>query len=127
MDLEFPPLSGGTVSGLNDAGIETFEGEFAKNVVRECAQNSLDAAADKDKPVTLEISRMNLRREDLPFISALEDAFRASRDHWHQHDKAQKFFTAGIALARKPQIDALKISDTGTTGVDGEDEEITGR
>lgn len=25
MNLDFPPLSGGTVSGLNDAGIETFE------------------------------------------------------------------------------------------------------
>ncbi len=72
MKLQFPPLSGGTVSGLNDAGIETFEGDFAQNIVRECGQNSLDAAASADQPVELKISRLALSVEQLPFLSELQ-------------------------------------------------------
>jgi hypothetical protein len=45
MNLKFPPLSGGVNQGLNDAGVETFEGDYAHYVVRECTQNSLTAAA----------------------------------------------------------------------------------
>ncbi|HEV2842078.1 MAG TPA: hypothetical protein VGW39_12185 [Chthoniobacterales bacterium] len=127
MQLKFPPLSGGTVSGLNDAGIETFEGDFARNVVRECAQNSLDAASTPDQAVTVRIDRVSLQKIDVPFMPALEKILRACRDHWSQHDKAKKFFTTALTLAGRQHIDALRISDFGTTGVDGSDEQNTGR
>ena len=55
MRLRFPPLAGGVIQGLNDAGIETFEGDYPHFVVRECAQNSLDAASH-EKAVRLEIT-----------------------------------------------------------------------
>jgi hypothetical protein len=71
MELKFPLLGGGTVSGLNDAGIETFEGDFASNVVRECAQNSLDVAIGH--PVTIEITRHSLPAEELSFLTRLRD------------------------------------------------------
>lgn len=127
MKLQFPPLSGGTVSGLNDAGIETFEGDFAKNVVRECAQNSLDAAVNPDGQVVVQIQRASLDPRELPFIPALRDILRACRDHWHQHEKAVRFFDAALASAGHAHIDTLRISDFGTTGVDGSDEDNTGR
>jgi hypothetical protein len=53
MRLRFPPLAGGVIQGLNDAGIETFEGDYAHYVVRESAQNSLDAAASHDHPAQM--------------------------------------------------------------------------
>src|SRR5947207_915111 len=118
MELRFPPLSGGTVSGLNDAGIETFEGDFAHNVVRECAQNSLDAVAASTKSVGVAIQRISLSKADLQFMPALKNVLTACRDQWKDHDKARKFFTAAVALAGRAQTDALKISDSGTTGVD---------
>jgi hypothetical protein len=127
MELKFPPLSGGTVSGLNDAGIETFEGDFARNVVRESAQNSLDAAVTPEQAVTVRIDRVSLQKTDLPFMPALQEILRACRDHWKQHDKAQKFFASALTVAKNQHIDALRISDFGTTGVDGSDEKNTGR
>lgn len=127
MELRFPPLSGGTVSGLNDAGIETFEGDFARNVVRECAQNSSDAAANLEQPVVVRINRVLLQRADLPFLPALQKILGACRDHWHQHEKARRFFDAALSLAGQQHIDALKISDSGTTGVHGSDDDNTGR
>jgi len=127
MKLHFPPLSGGTVSGLNDAGIETFEGDFASNVVRECTQNALDAAATSDEPILVQISRLSLPHSELPFIPALQETLRACRDYWHQHPKATKFFATALAAASRQQIDAVKISDFRTTGVDGSDDDNTGR
>src|SRR6266404_2473947 len=127
MKLHFPPLSGGTVSGLNDAGIETFEGDFARNVVRECAQNSLDAVASSEQPVIVTIARVSLLRSDLEFMPALEETLRACRDYWHEHPKAKKFFTTALAGAGRKEIDAVQISDFNTTGVDGSDEDNTGR
>ena len=112
---------------MNDAGIETFEGDFARNVVRECAQNSLDAAPAPEQAVVVRINRVSLHNPDLPFMPALQKILRACRDHWQQHDKARKFFTVALALAGHQHIDALRISDFGTTGVDGSDEDNTGR
>src|SRR5437016_4272724 len=96
MQLRFPPLAGGTVSGLNDAGIETFEGDFAQNIVREGGQNSLDAAVSHDGVVELSISRLALSVEELPFISQLKTVLRACRTYWHSNDKAQKFFDTAL-------------------------------
>ena len=95
--------------------------------MRECGQNSLDAAATPEQTVTVRIDRVSLDKTDLPFMPALEKILRACRDHWSQHEKATKFFTAALTLARRQHIDALKISDLGTTGVDGSDEDNMGR
>jgi hypothetical protein len=127
MNLKFPPLSGGTVNGLNDAGIETFEGDFAKNVVRECTQNSLDAASDTNGTVEIRISRLSLTPKDLPFLPDLKKVLGACRDYWAKHDKAAKFFKGSISLVDRGSIDVIRISDFGTTGVDGDDNDITGR
>lgn len=127
MDLEFPPLKGGVVPGLNDAGIETFEGDFARNVVRECAQNSLDAAVSHEQPVKLVISAMMLEKNKLPFLPKLVRTLQACAEYWNSHEKARKFFQSAVKLARSPEIFALKVSDFGTTGVDGTDDDISSR
>jgi hypothetical protein len=127
VNLRFPPLSGGTVSGLNDAGIETFEGDFAANVVRECAQNSLDAAVSHDEPVVLSIQRKSLPSTELPFVPALRQVLRSCRQHWQAYPKAKAFFDSAIHAAAGEAIDALCISDSNTTGLDGKDDDINGR
>jgi hypothetical protein len=125
--LRFPPLCGGSESGLNDAGIETFEGDFAKNVVRECAQNSLDAAASTDQPVSLSVTHNFLKTGDLPFLADLKKVLEACHARWYQNEKANRFFAAAVQLVTQNEINALKISDAGTTGVDGGDDDINGR
>ena len=78
------------MSGLNDAGIETFEGDFASNVVRECVQNSLDASIAR--PVVVEISRHSIPKEELGFIPQLRDVLQSCRSYWANSTKARKFF-----------------------------------
>lgn len=127
MKLQFPSLNGGSESGLNDAGIETFEGDFAKNVVRECAQNSLDASITQGQPVNLRVTQFFLRTSELPFIADLQQTLTACHARWRQHEKARRFFEEAAHAAERPTINAIRISDLGTTGVDGSDEDITGR
>jgi hypothetical protein len=127
MELDFPPLKGGVVPGLNDAGIETFEGDFARNVVRECGQNSLDAAVSHDQPVKLVITAVMLEKDKLPFLPQLVKVLLACADYWDSNDKARKFFRSAVTLTRAPHIHALKVSDFGTTGVDGTDDDISSR
>lgn len=47
MELVFPELGGGTFQGLNDAGVETFQGSVDAHVARECGQNTGDALAEQ--------------------------------------------------------------------------------
>ena len=108
MELRFPLLGGGTVSGLNDAGIETFEGDFASNVVRECAQNSLDAATAH--PVTIEITRHSIPAKELPFLPQLRDVLNSCGAYWGDSAGARKFFKAALRAARGP-VD-LRIRDS---------------
>src|SRR5439155_9654326 len=83
MRLRFPPLAGGVIQGLNDAGIETFEGDYPHFVVRECAQNSLDAAASHKKPVRMEITVHTLPVSELPFFPDLRNTLLACKSFWH--------------------------------------------
>ena len=126
MELRFPPLNGGSVTGLNDAGVETFEGNFATSIIRECAQNSLDAAASDEPPVVLTIQRFVFKDDALPFKPTLRNAFEACVRYWPGQDKALRFFKRALEILEKPHLDVLKVSDHGTRGVGGEDHDKNG-
>jgi hypothetical protein len=125
MNLKFPPLSGGVNQGLNDAGIETFEGDYAHYVVRECTQNSLDAAASHAARVRLEITLREIATSDLPFISELRDVLDRCEIYWRPHPRPREFFRKASRYAIGDNLYLLKISDFGTTGVPGSDEDNT--
>jgi len=124
MELKFPPLSGGITQGLNDAGIETFEGDYAHYVVRECGQNSLDAAASAHQPVEIGIGMRSVRADNLPFLQELRETLDRCRVFWREDEKAKEFFDHGLQLAGRRDITLLRISDFGTTGVPGGDDEM---
>jgi hypothetical protein len=127
MELRFPLLGGGIAEGISDAGIETFEGDFATNIVRECTQNSLDATHDHKKPVVMTIDWLRLPTGELPFIPRLREAVTASRSYWHTDPKAQEFFGAAGKALENSQVEFLKVSDSNTTGLDGSDDELGSR
>jgi hypothetical protein len=123
MNLKFPPLSGGVSQGLNDAGIETFEGDYAHYVVRECTQNSLDAAVSHLTPVRVEISLQTIPTAELPFIGDLRTTLENCEQYWREHQKPRDFFRRAGRYANSDSVYLLKISDSGTTGVPGGDEQ----
>ncbi|NDB95972.1 MAG: hypothetical protein EBZ78_07410 [Verrucomicrobia bacterium] len=124
MQLRFPHLNGGVANGLNDAGIETFEGDSPTHIIRECAQNSLDAALSDDHPVHLEIRRLVLGAEHFPFKDGLLSAVQACKAHWLRQNKAKQFFERAQSILEQPVINVLKVSDLGTKGVPGDDTDM---
>lgn len=122
----FPYNNYGQITGISEAGIETFKGSPIKSLAREICQNSLDAVKDENKAVIVEFEKIDIINERLPDRGRLDDAFIKCSDYWsEQRDKkAKKFFDKAHELINKDYIDVLRISDFNTTGLDGSDKEL---
>jgi hypothetical protein len=127
MDLRFPELRGGPVQGLNDAGVENFQGAIDSHLARECAQNSLDAARPGTTKVFLKFDRLVLKAEDIPDFDGLRKTLKASLTRWGDKAKEKEYFENAIKIASQKEIPVLRISDYGTTGLIGDDTDENGR
>jgi hypothetical protein len=110
------------MKGLNNAGVETFKGNFDRYLAREIIQNSLDARDDFNKPVVVKFSKDLIRRKDIPDIDALRDALERCREYWGAFDKkAQSFLERAIETVSSSKITALRAADFNTKGLTGGD------
>ena len=117
--LRFPLLGGGEEEGLNDAGIETFEGDVGDYIARECGQNTSDASVNGK--VELHFNLLQMSAKELPCLENLQKVFEQCKAYWSSDPKAVKFFNTGLDCLAKDTFPVLKISDYGTTGLTGED------
>lgn len=122
IDWNFPLNNEGSIDGLNDAGIETFQGEPTKSLAREVIQNSLDAGLDNDEPVEVEFKLHKLDHEYIPGVNSLKDTILKCKDYW-DIDKTNKFFKKAYNIIDNGEIPALEISDFNTTGLIGADQD----
>lgn len=123
MDLKFPELRGGPLQGLNDAGVENFQGAIDTFLARECGQNTGDAAGKDVTTVRLEFDRRVVPAAHIPAFAELRDTLKRCSDKWRDKDKEREFFQQAMILAARSEIAVLKISDYGTTGLTGSDTE----
>lgn len=126
LDLYFPLLNGGVEQGLNDAGIETFEGEFQQHIIRECTQNALDARATAGGQVRVEIRLRHIAAAAIPGLAALRRSIQSSREYWQGNEKTNAFCTKALAWTDGHEVAVLEISDYGTKGLDGVDGDRNG-
>lgn len=122
IDWNFPLNNEGSIDGLNDAGIETFQGEPTKSLAREVIQNSLDAGLDNDKPVEVEFKLHKLDHEYIPGLSSLKDTILKCKDYW-DIEKTNKFFKEAHNIIDNGEIPVLEVSDFNTTGLVGADQD----
>jgi hypothetical protein len=126
IDLYFPKLNGGVEHGLNDAGIETFEGDFQQHIIRECTQNALDARLSANSQVRIAICLREIPAKDIPGLSSLRNAIKSSREYWHGNEKTEAFCSKALAWTDGQNITVLEVSDYGTKGLDGQDGDRNG-
>lgn len=69
----FPSNGGGVISGISDAGIETFKGKPYESLAREICQNSLDACKNFNEPVKVEFNSFQLINNDIPGFTELKE------------------------------------------------------
>ena len=104
IDWNFPSNNFGTVSGIGEAGIETFKGSPYRSLAREICQNSLDARLDPGKPVKVDFSLSYISSGDIKQFDSLRDAFKSCRSFWREqgNKKTVDFFTRALNLIRYP-------------------------
>lgn len=124
LNWTFAKNDGGRDSGLHDAGVETFKGNFDKYLAREMIQNSLDARHDLNAPVLVKFEVLELSSKDIPDGDYLKGTLARCSEYWTHDKKAKEFFTrAGTLCADNNNVIALRIGDYNTTGVLGSDTE----
>jgi hypothetical protein len=127
MELRFPELRGGPVQGLNDAGVENFQGAIDVYLSRECGQNTTDAHRPEIETVRLDFDRIHIKRSDIPGFEELGLTLRSCLERWGDKEKEREFFENALELWGETDIPVLKISDYGTTGLTGTDSNEKGR
>ena len=124
----FPPLLGGLSVGMSHAGMDLFKSE--DNLGRESAQNSLNAT-NNNEPVLVKYELEEIESEFFP----------GKEDYLARLDSAKEFFekignktggeveriSSAIDLMKNKTIPTLIIRDYGTTGLDGDENQIDGR
>ncbi|MCX7424491.1 MAG: hypothetical protein NTW96_02475 [Planctomycetia bacterium] len=123
MQWLFPKSDLGQESGLHDAGVETFKGNYYRYLAREILQNSLDARSDPNRPVVVKFQCVEIGRDRIPDMDGLGTALSQCRAYWADDQKAAAFFDRAVQLAQTATVTALRISDHNTTGVVGSDTE----
>lgn len=122
----FPRNEEGQMKGLNNAGVETFKGNFDRYLAREIIQNSLDARDDANKPVKVRFSKEQINRSDIPDIDSLLHSLERCLEFWRFDKKACAFLTRAIDVASKKTLTSLKVSDFNTRGLQGGDKDPSG-
>lgn len=122
----FPSNNYGTITGIGEAGIETFKGSPYRSLAREICQNSMDARYNSDKPVVIEFSSFTIANTAIPDYSKLTDAMDSCLKFWTEQNnkKTITFFKKATAVIESDVISVLRISDFNTTGLQGSDKEI---
>lgn len=121
----FPSNNYGIISGIGEAGIETFRGTPYRSLAREVCQNSLDAKAFRDTPVFVQFTSFQVAPDDIPGFPVLKEALESCFVFWTKqgNKKTTDFFNRAVAITRHKTIPVLQISDFNTTGLVGSDKE----
>lgn len=122
----FPRNNYGQISGIGEAGVETFRGAPFKSLAREICQNSLDARLHENEPVRVDFSRFEISRETFPDRETLDSAFIGCTDFWtgQTDTRTTDFFKSASVVINNSKIILLRISDFNTTGLVGSDKDF---
>lgn len=112
--------------GLNDGNLEMFQDVPLQSLVRETAQNSIDATSKPGTiPAELSFELVQLSAKDIPGLveeiqSKFNLALRFEHDKGSKADKdAVEFTEQALDITQNSSITALKVSDRNTTGATG--------
>ena len=114
----------GKITGISEAGIETFKGLPIASLAREVCQNSLDAVDNMDNPVYMEFEKIEINNENIPGFEELKEAIEKCYEYGveQNNSKTIKFFKKAINSVEK-NVSILRISDYNTKGLLGSDKE----
>ena len=117
----FPNNNDGKISGISEAGIETFRGDLLKSLAKEICQNSLDAIAESKDKVLVEFELYELPFKNDERIIGLKEYFKLAKEYWQDNEKTIRILEKAEKNFERDRIRILRISDYNTTGLIGSD------
>ena len=117
----FPNNNDGKISGISEAGIETFRGDLLKSLAKEICQNSLDAIAESKDKVSVEFELYELPFKNDERIIGLKEYFKLAKEYWQENEKTIRILEKAEKNFERDRIRILRISDYNTTGLMGSD------
>ena len=117
----FPDNNDGKISGISEAGIETFRGDLLKSLAKEICQNSLDAIAESKDKVLVEFELYELPFKNDERIIGLKEYFKLAKEYWQENEKTIRILEKAEKNFERDKIRILRISDYNTTGLTGSD------
>jgi len=117
----FPNNNDGKISGISEAGIETFRGDLLKSLAKEICQNSLDAIAESKDKVLVEFELYELPFKNDERIIGLKEYFKLAKEYWKENEKTIRILEKAEKNFERDKIRILRISDYNTTGLIGSD------
>jgi len=117
--LRFPPTGGGSDDGFSHPGIETFQGSLGHYIAREISQNTIDASSGGE--VHLDFQLISIPTSSIPAADELRETYKRCADYFPKSIKAREFSKNAQTLLAGDSIRVLRISDYGTTGLEGDD------
>lgn len=124
---KFASTQGGREDAISNPLIETFEGDYNYFLAREILQNAIDAKnPNKEGPVKVVFSLENFTKDLIPGYTELKEIINRAEEYWPKEDlKCHKFLESAVSVLSKHKIPVLKISDFNTTGLTGQDSDLT--
>ena len=122
----FPSTDGGDEDGINNSGLQTFEGNHESAIARECIQNSLDAIKDQNLPVRVQMHFFEMNMADIPGIEELKQDIMAAKNYAGAATGADRFFAKALKAFNNTKVSILRIGDYNTRGLVGEDNKAQG-
>lgn len=122
----FPSTDGGDEDGINNSGLQTFEGNHESAIARECIQNSLDAIKDQNLPVRVQIHFFEMNMVDIPGIEELKQDILAAKNYAGVATGADRFFVKALKAFNNAKVSILRIGDYNTKGLAGGDNKAQG-
>lgn len=123
----FEEVGRGVNEGAQDPRAEHFTASaIESSVVRETIQNSLDARRDADAPVQVVFSLAHIPTASIPGIDGLREASRLAEASGQSVTEGHERIVTTRRHLEEDVIPLLGISDHGTTGLDGDENDDDG-
>jgi len=127
LHYEFAPTGGGDETGFNDPVTTSFKGDIPYFLARESIQNIIDNKLKNSIPARAEFKLFTVHTSDLVNVSELKDILVKSQKRFPNNANSVKFYGEAIKKIEEDAVlPVLKISDFNTTGLSGDDNEVTG-
>lgn len=131
----YSPTKEKGAEGLNDAAINSFNGNIINSFVREMFQNSNDARnihlpvnpeTSKRPPLVIKMGYEKVNREDLPAFEMYTDKLKLIRDTQPKGNEHPEFFKNAIdSIDSGQEITVFRFEDYNTEGLQGDDGDST--